>query len=197
MWKFYFSFESLGLCTKTILLPLIVKLAERCKTSTHVELLRLQRLLFFLQNWFTARRNVVTNASLWSLSVMLSSYKKNRSMRCVVKRNDENDSWQMKIWFDLWCLTPLSTIFQLHRGCGQFYWWRKPEYLDLPQVLDKFYHIILCTLSGIRTRSVVIGTDCIGSCKFNNHTIMTLLGLVPLVTRCTRYNITWYILSVI
>ena len=46
----------------------------------------------------------------------------------------------MHLGLGLWCLTPLSKIFQLYRD-GQFYWWRKPEHPE--KTTDLFYRVHL------------------------------------------------------
>ena len=72
-----------------------------------------------------------------------------------------------------------SNISVLYRG-GHFYWGMKPKNPEKPPTCRKSLTnviIMLYTSPWSRfelTTSVVIGTDCIGSCKSNYHALMAM-----------------------
>ena len=85
---------------------------------------------------------------------------------------------QINTGLGLWCKMPFSTIFQWYCG-SQFYWLRKPEYLEKPlndrKSLTNFitYCCIEYTSSwvGIELTILIVRHDCICSCKFNYYIV--------------------------
>jgi hypothetical protein len=105
--------------------------------------------------WALEKLHTVAHVQL--ATVIKVSVRGPKNFCCSTKIVILGSNWQQNGWIGwLWCLTPLSTIFQLYRG-SQFYWWRKPDYpekfTDLSQVTDKLYHIMLYRLSGIQTHN--------------------------------------------
>jgi len=78
----------------------------------------------------------------------------NLKKNCGSEIQDGCHHWT-NLMVGLWCLTSLSTIFQLYCG-GQFYWWRNPP-TYLVQITDKLLsHNVSSTprLDRVWTRNV-------------------------------------------
>ena len=121
--------------------------------------------------------------STWlNITSDLYSCKSNNLGRCTSTHYALTTTFSDELGWGLWYLAQISITFQLYPG-----WQRKQKYtektIDMSQVTDTFYHILLYRVSLAwaefeLTTLVLIDTDCIGSLKWSYHTITITMAPV-------------------
>jgi hypothetical protein len=115
----------------------------------------------------------------WYLQPFMFGLRYTKVFGCspITKHTFPHIHLSVRLGWGLCCVTSLSTIFQFYRG-GQFYWWRESWYPEKnPDFITWCCFEYTSPWAGFELSTlVVIGTNCIGSCKSNYHTIITTMA---------------------